>query len=113
MLNLLLLWVLSAVSLTIVAKLLPGVRIRGFGTALVVAGVYGILYVLLYRILAIIAFIPMIMTFGLFAFVINAFLLFLTDKLVDDFRIDGFLTTLVAAVLLAILNSIWRWLLPI
>jgi putative membrane protein len=113
MLNLLLLWVLSAVSLTIVANLLPGVRIRGFGTALVVAGVYGILYVLLYRILAIIAFIPMIMTFGLFAFVINAFLLFLTDKLVDDFRIDGFLMTLVAAVLLAILNSIWRWLLPI
>lgn len=113
MLNLLLLWVLSAVSLTIVANLLPGVRIRGFGTALVVAGVYGILYVLLYRILAIIAFIPMIMTFGLFAFVINAFLLFLTDKLVDDFRIDGFLTTLAAAVLLAILNSIWRWLLPI
>jgi putative membrane protein len=113
MLSLLTLWVLSAVSLTLVATLLPGVRVRDFGTALVVAGVYGILYVLLYKILVIIAFIPMILTFGLFAFVINAFLLFLTDKLVDGFRIDGFLMTLVAAVLLTIFNNIWRWLLPI
>jgi putative membrane protein len=113
MLSLLMLWVLSAVSLTIVANLLPGVRIRGFGTALVVAGIYGILHVLFYKILAIIAFIPMLLTFGFFAFVINAFLLFLTDKLVDDFRIDGFLMTLVAAVVLTILNNIWRLLLPI
>jgi putative membrane protein len=112
MLHLLLHWVLSAVSLTVLAKVLPGFRVDNFGTALVVAAVYGVLHVLLFKILAFVAFIPRLLTFGLFDFVINAFLLFLTDKLVDGFKIDNFLITLVAAVLLAILNSIWRLLLP-
>jgi putative membrane protein len=111
MLRLLLQWVLSAVSLTALAKLLPGMRVQNFGTALVVAGVYGILHVLFFKFLAIIAFIPMFLTFGLFGFVINAFLLFLTDKLIEDFKIDSFVITLIAAVLLTILNNIWRWLL--
>jgi len=77
-----------------------------------VAAVYGVLHVLLFKFLALLAFIPRLLTFGLFDFVINAFLLFLTDKLVDGFKIDNLLITLVAAVLLAILNSIWRLLLP-
>jgi putative membrane protein len=111
MLRLILQWLLSAVSLTLLAKFLPGFRIQGFGTAIVVAAVYGLLHVLLYRILAIIAFLPMFLTFGLFGFVISAFLLFLTDKLVENFKIDSLLTTLIAAVLLTILNNIWRWIL--
>jgi hypothetical protein len=49
--------------------------------------------------------------FRLFVFVIDAFLLFITDKLLEDFEIDNFFITLVAAVLLALLNGIWRWLL--
>jgi putative membrane protein len=111
MLRLLLQWVLSAVSLTVLSKFLPGFRIKNFGTAMVVAAVYGILHVLLYRILVIVAFIPVLLTFGLFVFIIDAFLLLLTDKLLEDFEIDNLFTTLAAAVLLAVLNGIWRWLL--
>jgi putative membrane protein len=111
MLRLLLHWVLSAVSFTLLSKFLPGFHVRSFGTAMLVAAVYGILHVLLYNILVIVAFIPVFLTFGLFTFVIDAFLLFLVDKLIEDFKIDNFLITLVAAVLLTILNLIWRWLL--
>ena len=110
MVRLLLHWILTAVSVALIAKFLPGIRVRGFSTALIVAAVYGILHLLLFNILAIIAFIPRLLTFGLFDLVINAFLLFLTDKLVDDFKIDNFGITLVAAVLLAVLNTIWHWL---
>lgn len=78
---------------------------------MLVAAVYGILHVLLYNILVVVAFIPVFLTFGLFTFVIDAFLLFLADTLIEDFKIDNFLITLVAAVLLTILNLIWRWLL--
>jgi putative membrane protein len=95
----------------IVSKLLPGFHVRGFGSALVVAAVYGVLHVLLFRVLVFLAFIPVFLTFGLFIFVINAFLLFLTDALLEQFEIDGFLTALGGAVLLTILNGIWRWLL--
>ena len=104
-------WVLSAVSLTIIAKFLPGFRVKSFVTAMLVAAVYGILHLLLFWLLAIIAFIPRLLTFGLFDLVINAFLLYLTDKLVADFKIDTLLTTLIGAVLLTILNNIWHWLL--
>ena len=57
------------------------------------------------------AFIPVFVTFGLFVFVIDAFILFVTDKLLDDFEIDNLFITLVAAVLLTLLNGIWNWLL--
>jgi putative membrane protein len=66
MMRLLLQWVLSALSLMGVAKLLPGFRIQDFGSALVIAAVYGVLHVLLYRILVFLAFIPVFLTFGLF-----------------------------------------------
>src|SRR5262249_42149375 len=109
--RLLLQWILYALSFMIVSKLLPGFHVRDFGSALVVAAVYGILHVLLFRVLVFLAFIPVFLTFGLFIFVINAFLLFLTAALLEQFKIDGFLTALVGAVLLTMLNWIWRWLL--
>jgi putative membrane protein len=111
MLRLLLHWVLSAVSFTLLSKFLPGFHISSFGTAMTVAAVYGILHVLLYKILVMVAFIPVFLTFGLFTIVIDAFLLFLADQLMEDFNVDNFLITLVAAVILTILNNIWRWLL--
>jgi len=109
--RLLLQWILSALSFIIVSKLLPGFHVRDFGSALVVAAVYGVLHVLLFRVLVFLAFIPVFLTFGLFILVINAFLLFLTDALLDQFKIDGIPTALGGAVLLTILNGIWRWLL--
>lgn len=111
MIRLALQWVLSAASLSILSRFLPGFHVKNFGTAMIVAAVYGVLYVLLFKILAILAFIPMFLTFGLFAFVINAFLLFLVDKFLEDFKIDNLLITFVGAVLLTILNNIWRWIL--
>ena len=44
----------------------------------------------------------MLLSFGLFGLVINAFLLWLTDKLIDDFEIDSIRITLVMAVLLTV-----------
>ena len=111
MMRLLLQWVLSALSLMAVAKLLPGFRVQDFGSALVVAAVYGVLHVLLYRVLVFLAFIPVILTFGLFIFVINAFLLFLTSAVLDNFKINNIPTALIGAVMLTILNGLWRWLL--
>jgi len=111
MMRLLLQWVLSALSLMLVAKLLPGFHIKDFGSALGVAAVYGILQVVLYPVLLFLAFIPVLVSFGLFIFAINAFLLFLTSALLDNFHIDAGATALVGAVSLTILNGIWRWLL--
>ena len=102
-------WLFSALSVMAISKSLPGFRVNGFGTALIVAGVYGVLHAVLSKILKIILFLPMWLTFGLFALVINAFLLYITDKLLDSFNINSWLTTFIGAALLTILNGIWAW----
>ena len=93
------------------ASALPGVRLKSYGTAVIVALVYGLLNYFLFWLIALIAFIPMLLSLGLFGLVINAFLLWLTDKLIDDFEIDSVRTTLIMAVLLTVGKFILRLLL--
>ena len=87
------------------ATALPGVRLKSFGTALVVVLVYGVLNCFLFWL---IAFIQMLLSFGLFGLVINAFLLWLTDKLIDDFEIGSLRTTLLIAILLTVAKVMLR-----
>jgi putative membrane protein len=84
------------------ASALPGVRIKSFGTAVVVALVYGLLNYFLFWLIALVAFIPMLLSFGLFGLVINALLLWLTDKLVEDFEITSLSMTALMALLLTL-----------
>ena len=93
------------------AAALPGVRLKSYGTAVIVALVYGLLTYFLFWLIALIAFIPMMLSLGLFGLVINAFLLWVTDKLIDDFEIDSVRTTLIMAVLLTVGKFIMRLLL--
>jgi putative membrane protein len=108
MLGLLISWVLFAAVFLGLSKLLPGFHVRSFGTALIVAAVYSVLHILLFKIFVILAFIPVILTFGLFIFVINAVILWLTHLFIDGFEIDGIVVGLVAAVLLTIANNVIR-----
>ena len=90
------------------ATALPGVRLKSFGTALVAVLVYGLLNYFLFWLVALIAFIPMLLSFGLFGLVINAFLLWLTDKLIDDFEIASLRTPLLIAILLTVAEVMLR-----
>ena len=90
------------------ATVLPGVRLKSLGTTLTVVLVYGLLNYFLFWLIALIAFIPMLLSFGLFGLVINASLLWLTDKLIDDFEIDSIRMTLLMAVLLTLGKVILR-----
>jgi len=92
-------WFLMAVAVWLAAAIVPGVRLRSFGSALVVSGVYGVLNVLLGRILWFVLFPLAVLTVGI---AINVVLLWLTDKLVDSFEIDGFFPLLGCAVLIGV-----------
>jgi putative membrane protein len=105
-------WLLSAAAFLGVSKLLPGFRIGSFSTALVVSAVYSILHIvlhfILFEVLWILTIIPVILTLGIIFFVVNAAVLWFTDKIVEDFGIDSTATLIVAAVLLTIVNWIIR-----
>ncbi len=111
MLTVLLNLLLLAIAIFIVAKLLPAIQVRGFGTALAVAAVYSVVNLLVGWVLVILTLPLIILTFGLFKLLINAFLLWLTDKLLPGFQIRNFGWTLVAAFLIASIDTLLHWVL--
>jgi putative membrane protein len=114
-LRVLIAWLLSGAAVLGVSKILPGFRIGSFGTALIVAAVYSVLYVvlhfILFKVLWILTIPLVILTLGIIYFVVNAVILWLTDKLVEDFHIDSAATLVMAAVLLTVTNWIIRFIL--
>jgi putative membrane protein len=96
---------LGGVAFLIVARLVPGIHLRGgFGSAVIVALVYGVLKVLLQKVLIIVSFPLVVVTLGLFIVVINAFLLWLTDKLVDRVEIRTTGALIMGTVLLSLID---------
>jgi putative membrane protein len=108
-------WLLSAAAFFGVAKVLPGFHIDRFGTALIVSAVYSLLHVvlhfILFNVLWILTIPFVVLTLGLIYFVVNAIILWFTDKLVEDFHIANVATLLIAAVLLTVVNAVIRFVL--
>ena len=98
-------WLLKALLVLGVARVIPGIRLGGYGSALAVAAVYGILTALLKWLLVFVTFPAIVFTFGLFILVINGFLLWLTDKILESFEIRSF-GALAGATLLLTLGDV-------
>lgn len=94
-------WLLMTLAILATAYVLPGVALSGFGGALVVALVLGILNTFIKPLLILLTLPINILTLGLFTFVINALLMMLTSALVPGFKLDGFLTALIFSVVLS------------
>ncbi len=103
-------FLLLSAAIFIVSSILPGIRIKHFGTALMVALVYSVINFFTGWLLVLISLPFIIITFGLFKFVINAFLLWITDKMIEDFEINSIGTTLLAAFLITLTDSGLKWL---
>jgi len=108
MLTLLLHWFLSALSLLIVAHIVPGFEVRGFGVALLASLVIGLINSTLGLLLKLLTFPLTILTFGLFLFVINALMLSFAALLVPGFVVRGFAPALLGAVVLALVHLVLR-----
>ncbi len=96
---------INALAFYITSYLIPGMVINGWQTLLVIAVVWGILTTIIKPILIILTLPINILTLGLFTFVINAVLLLITSSIVPGFRIEGFGTALLAAIVLTIVNG--------
>ncbi len=100
---------LLGVAIFIVAKVMPSIHIKSFLTAIVVALVYSVINFLVGWVLVFLSLPLIYITFGLFKFVINAFLLWITDKIIEDFEIKDLRSTLIAAFLITVIDSILKW----
>jgi putative membrane protein len=92
----------------VLTKIIPGFYVPSWGTAIIAALLFGILNSTLGLILKILTFPLILITFGLFYFVVNALILLLVAWILPSFSINGFLPALIAAVVLAAVNTIWN-----
>ena len=93
------------------ARAMPGIHIAGYGTALLVAVIYGLTNVTLGTLLKLLTIPFIIISIGVFLLLINTFLLWLTDQLLEDFEIEDMGTTFVAAVIITLADTGLSWLL--
>ena len=108
MLGLLLHWVLSALALLIVSKIVPGFHVQGLWPALIAALVIGLLNATVGLFLKIVTFPLSILTLGIFLLVINGLMILVASSIVRGFRVQGFVPAFWGAVVLALLGMLIR-----
>lgn len=97
---------LTAVAVVILAKVLPGVEVAGFISAIILALVLALLNAIVKPILVILTLPITILTLGLFLLVINACIILLADEFMAGFEVNGFWVALLFSILLSFLESV-------
>jgi putative membrane protein len=109
MLHLIVYWFLNALALWLVARIITGIEVRDFGSALVATIVIAIVDFFVGPILKFFGFPFIVLTLGLFLFVIKAILLKLASLFTPGFRVHGFVAALLGSIVLSILTTILRF----
>jgi putative membrane protein len=95
---------LTAALLLLVANVVRGVKIEGWGSAFIAALVLGLVNAFVRPVMVLLTMPLTIVTFGLFLFVVNALVLWLVAALVPGFRVQGFGAALLGSLVLTLLN---------
>lgn len=108
--SLILSWLILSLAVWITAVALPGFHVKSFGSAILVAGLFGILNFLLGWLFFAVFTIATLGLAWLLAFItrwiINAILLKITDALTDHLTIDSFGWALGGALMMSALGTI-------
>ncbi len=99
---------LTAIAVIILSKILPGVAVVGYGYAILVALVIGILNSVVKPVLVFLTLPATIVTLGLFLLVINAVLILMADYFLSGFSVSSFWWALLFSLLLSLLQSIFH-----
>ena len=98
---------LMGVAVAVAAYLLPGVEVDGFWSALIAGVLIALANATIGTILRILTFPINFLTLGLMSFIITVLMVLLVDNLMDSFNTTGFISALLFAVLLSVLNMIF------
>ncbi|NET55864.1 MAG: phage holin family protein [Symploca sp. SIO2E6] len=106
MLNFLLTWVVTAISLVITAKFIPGIEMGSFSDALIAAAVLGLVNAIVKPIIQIMTLPLTILSLGLFLLVVNGICLSLVGYLSPAaFTVSGFWAPFFGAIVLSLVSG--------
>lgn len=99
----------NGLAVYIASYVLPGVHVRDFFAAIVVAIILGLANMLLKPLLVLLTLPINILTLGLFTLVINGLLVLLTARLVPGFTVDSIWWAILFSILMSFLSSFFNW----
>ena len=95
--------IITALGVLLAEKLVPGIFVASFGTAVLVAVVLGILNASLGLVLKVLTFPLSLVTFGFFLLVING-LMFWAASFVKGFTVEGFWSAFFGALIVTVVS---------
>ncbi len=112
--GILFIWFITAIGLWFATKIVPGINFKHSGGLWAAAFVLGLINAFIRPVIWVLTLPLTVLTFGLFALVINAFMIWITGKLVDNFEVRDFFSAFMAAIVMALLGIsafiLFQWL---
>ena len=106
MIALLVTWLATAVGLGFATLIIPGMKANNFLAFIIAAAVLGLINAFLRPALWFLTAPLSVLTFGLFALVINALMIMLAAALVPNFEVKGFGSAFLGAIIMALIGVI-------
>jgi putative membrane protein len=103
-------WIVNGLALVLVSKILPGISLSDFKSALIAIAVISLINILLKPILIIFTLPITLLTLGLFTLIINAVLFNLAAMITPGFKIESFGVAFLGSLLYSIIASALRYL---
>jgi len=104
MVELLVHFLITAALLLLMARIVSGVEVEGWGAAFLGAVVMGLVNALVRPVMVILTIPVTLLTFGLFLLVVNALMLWLVATIVPGVKVKGFVPALLGSIVLSVLN---------
>ena len=99
--------ILNAVALWVTAKIVPGFTVGDSTSLILVAVVLGVVNTFIKPVLSFVTAPLSVVTLGLFAFVINAVVLFIVSAIVPNgLQITGWVPAILGAVVLSVVSTV-------
>ena len=105
-------WIILTIAIAATAYILPGVTVTGGAVGmLVIAAIFGLVNAFIRPILKLLTCPLVVLTLGLFTFVINAFLFWLTAQIstqvsANVLLVDSFWTAFLASIIVSIISAV-------
>ena len=103
---------LTALAVVFLSKILPGVYVEDYGSAIIVAIVLALLRLFVKPLLILLTLPVTIITFGLFLLIINAVIILMAGYFVGGFTVSTIWWALIFSLLLSLFESLLFSLLP-
>lgn len=97
-------WLINTAGIILVAKLVPGIGLAGYKTAVIAALIIGLINAFIKPMIIIITLPINILSLGVFTLFINTFVFYAASRLVRGFVIDGFWSAFIGALCLSVIS---------